>query len=85
MVLLILKRQFAKLLLKESFDLKQSVHYRFDLKSEPSGLITLISALPFRYLHSYIRFRLTKDTLHLPRLRILGSLDIETKAIILRI
>jgi hypothetical protein len=55
-VLLVLKRQFAELLLKKkSFDLKQSVHYEFDLKPEPSGLTTLISALLFRCLYGYMR------------------------------
>jgi hypothetical protein len=86
MVLSVLKRRFAELLLKkESSDLKRDVHHGYDLRPEPSGSTTLISVLLFRCLRGYMRSKLMKDTLHLPELRIPRLLDIETKAIILRI
>jgi hypothetical protein len=81
-----LKRRFAELLLKkESSDSKRSVHHGYDPRPEPSGLTTLISVLPSRCSRDYTRSGLMKDTSYLPGLRILGLLDVETKAIMLRI
>jgi hypothetical protein len=86
MVSLVLKRRFAELLLKkESSDSKQSVHHGYDLRPKPSESTTPMSALPSRCSHGYTRSGQMKDTSHLLGLQILGSLDAEAKAIILKI